>query len=155
MQHIRRIGHRGGAVADQLVGAGRGAGLHRARYRHHLDRALERLTCCGERSTSLTTLDDDEHLAECSEDAVAQREPELLGRRARWPLRQQQTVGSDRPPQFGVLARVRTVEPVGDHADGVPRPGAAQGAAVGRAIDALGQPGHDDDVGGCQLADRA
>ena len=126
--------------------------LHRARDRHHLDRALERLTCRGERSASLTALDDHEHLAERGEDAVAQREPELLGRRARRPLRQQQAVAPPPPRHSSACWRgYGRSSPLATTPTAWPVP-APQGAAVGGAVDALGEPGHDDDVGGGELA---
>ena len=97
-EHVVGVGDRRRAVAQQLVGAGRGPVAHRARHRHHLDRALDRGLRRDQRPASLAALDDDQHLAERGEDAVAQREAERLGRRARRPLRQQQARARTRRP---------------------------------------------------------
>ena len=80
-EHVVDAGDRRRTVAQELVGAGRGPVAHRAGHGHHVDRALDRRLGRDQRAATLAALDDDEHLAERGEDAVAQREPERLGRR--------------------------------------------------------------------------
>ena len=108
-----------------------------------------------QRAAPLAALDHHEHLAERGEDAVAQREPERLGRRARRPLRQQQPALADVVPTARRVTRgYGRSGPLPTTATGRP-PATAQRAAVGGAVDALGQAGHDGDAGVGERRDRA
>ena len=101
---------------------------------------------CSRDSTTITTS------ASAAIDAIAHREPVGLGRRARWRLRQQQTLLGDGAPQITVLARVHDVVTRGDDRDRTPATFALQRAAVCAAIDAPGQTGDDVHVGVGQMA---
>ena len=139
-----------GTVAQQLVGSGRRSRIDRARHREQLDSAVTGLLGGDQAAAALAALDHDEHLDERGQDAVAQREAEGVGRRARWPLGDDRTAGADFGPQRRVLLGVRRVGTVADHGQraGI---GMREGAAVGGAVDALRQTRHDGDATRGQL----
>ena len=116
-QHVVGTRHRSGAVAQQLVRAGRRPVADGAGHGHDVDGSLDRRLRRDQRAAALAALDDDQDLAQRGDDAVAQREAERLGRRARWPLGEQHAPRAHLGPQRSMHAGVGVVRAVADHGD--------------------------------------
>ncbi len=88
---------------------------------------------------SLGGFDDDHHLRQSGDDAVAGGKPPALGSGAGGRLAEQQPLLRHLTPQRTISGRIHHVETGGHHADGWRTVG-SQGAGVGRRVDAERQP---------------
>ena len=114
----------------------------RARHRHHGDAAIGCRLRRDEARRRFTRLDDDEHLAERGDDAIAEREVEIARAVIRVATPTAATrVSADPLPDVGVLLGIRDVEAVADDADRMAAAG--PDPAVSGTVDAARQARHD------------
>ena len=83
LENVARIAHRCATFGEQSIRALARRLTRGSRHRHHGDCASQRVIDGEHRATCATGLDDDEDFAQRGDDAVAQREAERVGRRAR------------------------------------------------------------------------
>ena len=141
-QDVGGLRGRRSAIAQQLVGSERRPALERPRYGEHLDPTFGSFTGSDQAAAAFATLDDHEHLDQCSEDAVSQREPERIGFGARRPLGDQCPSFGDELPESCVLGGIGAIGSGADHRHRM-RPVDSERATVGGTIDALRQPRND------------
>ena len=89
-------------------------------------------------------LDDNEHLAECGDDAIAQRKMQSSGGDPGGHSDTSNPLSATHCPDVGVLLGIRDVDAVADHADGAGR--RPPDAAMCGTVDAARQTGHDGDA---------
>ncbi len=94
----------------------------------------------------LVGLDDDDHVGQRGDDAIAREEVPPDGRRAERMLGEQDAVASDAGPELRVAARVDDVETATHHGDGR-RVDPRQRARMCGGVDAECQPRHDAHAG--------
>ena len=129
-EHIRDARHRRRTETQQVVRAARQRRGDLARHCEHLSPLVEREIGGDQRTAALTCLDDDRHVGEPRDDAVARRE--TPGRRldARRVLRDDEALLGDLLREFCVSARIVAVDPAAETAIVSPASSAPRWAAA-------------------------
>jgi hypothetical protein len=98
------------SVSNEKVRALRGACRRRSWNSHHRHLPFECRTYSDHRSARCLRLDDDEHIAQSSNDAIAKRESESLWLGAWWRFREQHSPSGNFSPHLTVFRRVDDIE---------------------------------------------